>query len=283
MRILLPLWLTVLVLIGLLVVAGAPGCVASTISPAAIAHNSKGVKELEASRLDDAEARFRLALELSPRFAEAHANLGVLIARRGDAAAGLEELDRAVELDPDLAVAHVGRGAVLASLGTIDGAIDAYEDALAIQPELVEARRNLAQLLVATDRVREARAHALRLAQLEPSRAESVALVVYCDVLLGRPEAALVRIDEADAVPRPAPALELVRGLALAAKGDSAAALVVFEALTTDPVHGEAARARRVALLADLGRLDEARRGLAAMRRLGDASGLVADLEARLP
>lgn len=260
----------------------AAGCASASLSPAAIAHNTQGGKEFDEGHLDDAEARFRLALELSPRFAEAHANLGLLLARRGDARSGLLELDRAVELDPDLAVAHVGRGAVLASLGELGRAVDAYDEALSIQPELVEARRNLVQLLIATDRLREARAHALRLVQLEPARAESVAMVAYCDVLLGRPRAARERIDAAIAVPRPAPALDLVRALALAADGEADEALSLLASLESDDAIGPDARARRVALLADLGRRDEARALLAAMRRRHDRPELVDALAERI-
>lgn len=258
-------------------------CATAPISPAAIAHNQKAAKQLDEDRLDDAEAELRLALELSPRFAEAHANLGLLLARRGDPAAGLVELDRAVELDRELAVAHVGRGAVLASTGALPEAIAAYEDALALQPELVEARRNLVQLLIGTDRLRDARAHALRLVQLEPGRAESVAMAAYCDLLLGRPRAARERIAAATAVPQPAPALALVSALVSAAEGRSDEALVALAGLEADPVHGAAARARRAALLLDLGRPEDARAALRAMAARGDPAAVVEPLRARLP
>ena len=138
------------------------------------------------------------------------------------------------------------------------------------------------QLLIATDRLREARAQSLRLVQLEPHRAESVAMVAYCDVLLGRPRAALDRLDAAVGVPRPAPALDLVRALALAADGEIDSALELLEDLSEDPEHGAAARARQAALLADLGRREDARRVLADMRRRHDPSELVDVLGARL-
>jgi tetratricopeptide (TPR) repeat protein len=291
----------------LVVVAGAAarfaGCATDRVSAAAARHNLQGTKELDearldAARLDDAEARFRLALELSPRFAEAHANLGLVLALRGEFERALDSLTAAVAIDPDLAAAHVGLGNVYAAQHRILRAIDAYETALSIQPEMPEPRRNLIRLLVARENFQAARAHALRLAQLEPAREETIATLAYCEVRLGRAEAALARLEGADAVrlaasaapvddarepaARSTPALALVWALALVARagpGDVEGGLGRLEALSRDPEHGEAARLRLAAILADLGRFDEARARCAESRRRGDDQEALAVIE----
>ena len=61
------------------------GC-AGGLPPVAVAaqrHNDAGTELLAGNHLDDAEARFRLALEYHPHFAEAHLNLGLLLLARG--------------------------------------------------------------------------------------------------------------------------------------------------------------------------------------------------------
>lgn len=197
--------------------------------------------------------------------------------------AALDELDVAVNLAPDLAAAHVGLGNVHASLGELDVAIDDYVRALAIQPEMVEPRRNLVRLLLAGARFPEARAHALRLVQLEPERDESVALLAYAELRLGRPRAAIERIDGAIAVARPAPAIELVRALATLELGEVESALAELDRLGRDTDSGEPARVRHAALLVDLGRFDEARRACRRARAEGDDPAALAVVEARLP
>ncbi|MBK6812268.1 MAG: tetratricopeptide repeat protein [Sandaracinaceae bacterium] len=88
------------------------GC-AGGLPPVAVAaqrHNDAGTELLAGNHLDDAEARFRLALEYHPHFAEAHLNLGLVLLARGRQGEAGEHLRTAVELDEDYAEAHGNLG-----------------------------------------------------------------------------------------------------------------------------------------------------------------------------
>lgn len=172
------------------------GCSVRTGSPAADEHVVRAAKAIVESRLDDAEASLRLALELDPDSPEARANLGLVLLRRGELSAASTELARALALDRDLAAAHVTLGNLRVAEGRPAEAEGCYVAALRIQPELPEPRRNLVLLLLSARRFEEARAHALRLAQLEPDRWESVALLATAELELGRPAAAHARLTE---------------------------------------------------------------------------------------
>lgn len=260
-----------LVHIGLLVLPlglALAACASAGRSPAADGYVVRAAKALQEGDLDDAEATLRLALELAPDCPEAHADLGLVLSLRGQLASAEDEFARAVVLDPDLAVAHLGLGNVRATRGDSPAAERAYVAALRIQPELVEARRNLVRLLLLAGRLVEARAHAMRLVQLTPDVPGDVGLLVYAELRLGRVAAGRLRLDRAIADLGPSDELAFVDALLRIEEGQPERALPVLERLCAHPSLGADAAVRRVALLLDLGRREEAR---AAFRALDPA------------
>jgi predicted O-linked N-acetylglucosamine transferase (SPINDLY family) len=113
------------------------------------------IAELRAGRLADAERIARALCEQAPNEARAFHLAGVLAhqLKRGDAAA---LLGRAVALDPHLAEAHNDLGAVLAAGGALAEALTSFERAVALKPGYDEARNNLARALRSVGRVDEA-------------------------------------------------------------------------------------------------------------------------------
>jgi cytochrome c-type biogenesis protein CcmI len=99
-----------------------------------------------AARLDLAEAyaaqgnvkgalnQYVAALEIDPRSAEAHAQVGALLFRLGRRHGGLAEVNRALEIDPRYPVALYYRGAILDSLGRDRSAAAAYREYLDAAP-----------------------------------------------------------------------------------------------------------------------------------------------------
>jgi Flp pilus assembly protein TadD len=173
-------------------------CVAG-LPPVAVAaqrHNDAGTALLAEGHLDDAEARFRLALEYHPHFAEAHLNLALVLLGRGRHAEAGEHLLTAVELDEDYAEAHGNLGVYYLLVGDVAQAERSFVAALAIDPGLREPRLNLAELWVAQERFREARAQLLRLVQVAPEDQRAHAWLAYCDQRLGRHAEALDRADK---------------------------------------------------------------------------------------
>jgi len=250
---------------------------------AAVAHNHAGAELLAHGRLDDAEARFRLALEYQPRFSEAHANLGLVAMRRGQLDDAERELRAAIRLNEDFALAYGNLGVVLEAKGDLQQAQDAYEHALSIDPGLVGPRRNLAVLLLRQDRFVEARAHLLRLVQLLPADGMANGALAYAELRLSRPDAALERVapilerDPEDAVAR------FVRGVVRANQGDLVGAEADLEQARRDELVGRQARLRLAALASVRG--DHERAGalltrLLRERRDDPAAQLVAAAEA---
>ena len=64
--------------------------------------------------MENASRQFRLALELNPDHADAHANLGSALAQQGAYDEALRQFDEALRIDPRHAAASANRQAVLA-------------------------------------------------------------------------------------------------------------------------------------------------------------------------
>ena len=77
-----------------------------------------------ARRLDEAEAAYREALGLQPKYAGAEENLGVLFKWRGDLGSALPHFQKAHALDPDLSAAACDLAGALATLGRTGEALD---------------------------------------------------------------------------------------------------------------------------------------------------------------
>ena len=103
-----------------------------------------------------AEAALRRALELHPGFAEAHANLGLLLddSNRPDEAEVAYR--RALELAPGMAQTHVNFGAFLAARKRYAEAEEKYRRALDLAPNHPGALSNLGVLLAGLKREGEA-------------------------------------------------------------------------------------------------------------------------------
>ena len=195
-----------------------------TLPAVAVEHNTAGAESLAAGELDDAEARFRLALEYHPGFAESRANLGLVAFERGQLDDAEGQLRAAIRLDANFDEAWSNLGLVLAAKGQLRDAKRAFETALAIDPGLIAARRNLADLVMRDADYVEARAHLMRLVQIVDAStvdgARASAMLAYCELRLGRPEEALYRAQIVLNISPGEPLARLVRGIAHASSQD---------------------------------------------------------------
>lgn len=101
---------------------------------------------MEAGDNKAACAHFGKAVELEPRFAEAHANLGMLLDRQGDKSAAEAAMRRAIEISPHIMQPHLNLGALLAGQKRHEEAETAYRKALALQPSQAAVWSNLGAL-----------------------------------------------------------------------------------------------------------------------------------------
>jgi tetratricopeptide (TPR) repeat protein len=89
-------------------------------------------------------AEFRQALRLRPDYAEAHNNMGLVLAQSGEDEKAAAEFREASRIRPDYADAHANLGAVLL-LSDVEGAIAELEKAVSLDPTMIKAQFNLAE------------------------------------------------------------------------------------------------------------------------------------------
>lgn len=109
----------------------------------AVAHHTAG-------RLDEAEAAYRRALELSPGHTAITHNRATITATHGDHTAAIALFDQVIAAEPHHIAAHFNRAAAHQASGTPDKAIEDYRRTCALDPAHYDAHRALAFLTLAT-------------------------------------------------------------------------------------------------------------------------------------
>ncbi|WP_162013490.1 tetratricopeptide repeat protein [Erythrobacter sp. NAP1] len=115
-----------------------------------------------------AEESFRRLEALSPNFAGAAYNLGLVLEDKGDPAGAEAAYKRAIAIDPSLAQARNNLGGVLIAQGRLDEAIAQLEQACALRPELAEVHNTHANALKKAGRLEEARKAYKRALEAQP-------------------------------------------------------------------------------------------------------------------
>jgi tetratricopeptide (TPR) repeat protein len=103
--------------------------------------------ELESSSTGEAIHAYRRAIELDPRHADAHINLGRMLHENGSPKAAEEHYRAAAESDPEYDLAWFNLGVALEDLGRLNDASEAYRRALDIDPYNADAHYNLSGIL----------------------------------------------------------------------------------------------------------------------------------------
>ncbi|MBI5906405.1 MAG: tetratricopeptide repeat protein [Deltaproteobacteria bacterium] len=141
-------------------------------------HYNAGVSLHKLGRLEEAGARYRLAIALDPEMAAPRENLGILLARSGRYAEAIEEGRKAVELEPRNAAARGSLASSYCGCGRFEEGIREFRMAVELEPRNARARAGLAQAYFAMGSYREAagecdRAEALG-CRFEPSMLETL-------------------------------------------------------------------------------------------------------------
>lgn len=100
----------------------------------------------EAGDQAGALAVFQRLVEVQPKLAGAHYNIGFLKDATGDTDGALQAFATAIELNPELDRAWYGRGLILERRGQHRDALTAYEGALKAEPMCQEARFRAGQM-----------------------------------------------------------------------------------------------------------------------------------------
>ena len=78
-------------------------------------------------QLDEAIACYKKAIELDPKDARAHYNLGIALAAKGQVDEAIAYYKKAIELDPKYAEAHCNLGHALAIQGRFAESLEAFK------------------------------------------------------------------------------------------------------------------------------------------------------------
>jgi serine/threonine-protein kinase len=164
---------------------------------AALRPNSPGAQvnlgyALEKSgKVDEAIACCKKAIALDPKYAAAHANLGVTLWEdKRDYDAAIVCFRTAIALEPKFAGAHYNLGHALLDRGNVDEAIDCYKEAIASDPKYSRAHNSLGNALARNGQVDEAIVCWRKAVELDPKLA-----AVHSN--LGAALAGKGRVDEA--------------------------------------------------------------------------------------
>jgi tetratricopeptide (TPR) repeat protein len=112
----------------------------------AVVRSNLGATIVEA-KLDEAIYQLRQAVELAPAYADAHYNLGVALAKRGEFAEAVDQYRTVLKLKPSYPNVHYFLAIALAGSGQFDEAISHYRQSLNINPNDAMAHNNLGNLL----------------------------------------------------------------------------------------------------------------------------------------
>ena len=190
----------------------------------------------------DALPALRRAMQLLPQDAELAANLGALLAARGQWAEACAAYEQALRLQPGLAGAHNNLGNALLALQQPARALAAFDTALRLQPGLQAALGNRARALLALGRHGDAADAFVAAVTAQPADAALREHAATALAAAGRGEQALVQLRKAVRLaPRRVSAWFLL-GQWLQQGGDAEGAAGAWEqVLAMDAGHAEAA------------------------------------------
>jgi tetratricopeptide (TPR) repeat protein len=180
--------------------------------------------------LSGAMAQYAAAIRPSPAAAPAHSNLGALLIAAGRPAEGLAHLEEAVRLQPDYADAHFNLGTALLNAERLDAAEPHLRAALQLQPDYAEAHSNLGVLLLKRGRTAEAIAECVAALHERDDFPEAHTNLGMALAAEGRFPEAIAHYETAVRLKPDHAAAHRALGLALAHTGDHGRAATELEA-----------------------------------------------------
>lgn len=133
------------------------------------AHNNLGLVLARVDLCGAAIPHFQAALLAKPDLVEASNNLGMCLMNSGRYGEAITYFESALRARPDYSDPHFNLGLTFSKLtGRNQEAVAQYEAGLRLEPANAEAHRNLGMLLVSLGRTREALAHLEAAQQLRP-------------------------------------------------------------------------------------------------------------------
>jgi hypothetical protein len=155
----------------------------------------RGTRLMNEGSAQEAEDAFRTALQIAPSFAEAHANLGLLLERTGRWQEAETHYLAALELQPGQLQTLLNFGAMLTALKRFAEAEAIYRQALAVDPGSHGAWSNLGVLLACTKREEDAEQCYRTAMAIAPDYAKARFNLAYLLLRQGRYEEGWARLE----------------------------------------------------------------------------------------
>ena len=212
----------------LVLLAGIAAGAAAQESPAAVAFR-QGAAAQQRGDLERAADAYRRAIEINPQFAEAHANLGAVLARLGQYKDAVLSYERALAINPRLTAARLNLGLAHYRAGALRAAAETLQAVHTAEPSLLQARQLLGLVLVELGRDAEAIPHLEASAQAGPEEAAVLFALgrAYSRRGDSRADAIAERLSK---TPEGRPLWHQLQGLALQRDDQHRKALDAFEA-----------------------------------------------------
>lgn len=156
------------------------------------------------SKLNDAVASFRKALNLRPSSPEAHMNLAHALAQQGKLEDAATSYRKALAFRPNDLEVLISLGDVLGRMGKPNEAIVCYRKAIASRPDFPEAHYNLGATLSSLGRLDEAIASYLLALEFNPNFVMALNNLALALMAQGKPTAAFnfvkrsLQVEESD-------------------------------------------------------------------------------------
>jgi tetratricopeptide (TPR) repeat protein len=236
------------------------------LAPAhASAHHLLGTVLNEGGQQEEALRSFKRALTYKPDLFDAYTQAAQMLIERGEQAEALAIHDRALAANPGRPEPWINRGLALHTLGQLDDAVASFDSALQMKSDFFEALFNRGNALAALGQHPEAIASFDAAIAAKPDLAVPFVNRGNSLLKLARREDALASYEKAALLQSDLPAAHFGRALTLEELGRFQDAADVFDHMLALPmVRGNATftarlRARRAAILVELGRTEEAR------------------------
>jgi Flp pilus assembly protein TadD len=136
-------------------------------------YNNLGVALIEKGRLAESESFFQKALELQPKYGDAHYNLGYVMIRLNRLEEGIRQLSEATRLEPENYMAHNNLGIAYLLREDYPQAVRHFQEALRLKPDFETTRNNLGVALKNQGDLDGAAAEFAEAIRLKPDYAEA--------------------------------------------------------------------------------------------------------------
>lgn len=128
---------------------------------------------LKLGRQDEAQSRFKQAVDARPWDDGLRAEIGHAYLDSGDAKTAREIFEEIIQRNPGNAKAHNNLGSALSRLGKLDESLKQYQKALNLRPDFAEVHHNIGLCLQGLQRPKQALTHYQQALQHKPDFAEA--------------------------------------------------------------------------------------------------------------